>query len=96
MTFFPVFLDVFRLNLMTYVFVQITLEVFGIKPALKSDDYQPFNQRRYQVNTGNDSFLFSDMIRYNLIMNVAALIKNVVADPTASLHGTARGHVGFF
>jgi hypothetical protein len=70
--------------------------MFGIKPALKSADDQPFNQRRYQMNTGKDGFLFSDMRGYNLIMNVAAFIKKVVADPAVSLHGTARSDVGFY
>jgi hypothetical protein len=36
------------------------------------------------------------MRRYNLIMNVAAFIKKVVADPAVSLHGTARSDVGFY
>jgi hypothetical protein len=64
--------------------------MFGIKPDLKSADYQPFNQRRYQMNSGKDSFLFSDMIRYILIMNLAAFTKNVVADPAVSPYGAAR------
>ena len=48
------------------------------------------------VNIPDKIYLFSDMRRYNLIMNVATFIKKVVADPAISLYGTARSDVGFY
>ncbi len=45
-----------------------------------------FKVHPYQMNTWKDAFVFSDMRRYNLIMDIAAFIEKVVADPAVSLN----------